>query len=712
MKNILTISLMVVLTLSFNSCGDDFLLEEQTTKYSTEHFETEEGITALATGLYGNLRGNFNREAAYTYHLSGTDEFVSGTDPVNQGWNSYEAGFGSVLTYPGIGSNTAAINEMWDEMYVGIANANLVIANADYVSNEDTRNKCLGEAYFMRGFNYYHLFAQWGGVPVIRERLAGVQRNFERASEEETLNAIIEDFQQAYNLLPTDRWRGVGTITKYAAAHFLAKALLYRASERCEPWGAATKTEDLAKCISLCDEVIAACPLESDYWNLYGFYDRVDAAIESSREVLLSAQFNANSNGRFRNYTNQYFECVFHTFAAGFVNRELANIGIARNFARCVPTEYNYSTYDNVNDARMWKTFRTVYGVNNAAALTNVLNLSFGDKAVALGDRAIVFILNKKGETRFDGVQFGRPLGDANGPFTTGLNSQKGSNFIHPETGKWVPCAIPLFLGNDFVMRSYSGTDAAPASQANAYPSINKTLDGSQLTSNDQGGNRDGVIARTGETYLIKAEAQVRQGEYSAAIATVNVLRKRAEWKAGEDRELYVDGSIAVKNNANFNSEANQVNFKNSNPGYPISREGKEYLSRNTYILSTGYTRPANPDNYPASNLQISNYTTLPPEDEAILAQLGVSGDYDRMLNFIFNERTRELDGEFNRWEELSRTKLLVKRTKLFNFLAAPNIQEYHNLRPIPQTFIDGLLNEDGSNLTDEQKKSMQNPGY
>ena len=713
MKNILLIiSLMVVITLSFNSCGDEFLKEEQTTKYSTEHFETEEGIIALSTSLYGNLRGHFNREAAYTYHLSGTDEFVNGSDPVNMGWNSYEAGYGSVMTFPGVGSNTAPINELWDEMYVGIANANLVIANADKVSNEDTRKKCLGEAYFMRGFNHYKLFAQWGGIPVIRERLVGVQRYFKRASEEETLKAIIEDFEQAYNLLPTNRWRGVGTITKYAAANFLAKALLYRASERCEPWGATSKTEDLNRCIQLCNEVIAACPLEKDYWDLYGRYDKVDAAIEASQEVLLSAQFNANNNGRFRNYTNQYFECQFHTFASGYVNRELANIGIARNFQRCCPTEYNYSSYDNVNDARMWKSFRTVYGVNNSAALTNALNLFFGDKAVALGDQGIVFILNKRGETRFSDVQFGRPLGDKDGPFKTGINSTSGSNFIHPETGKWVPCAVPLFLGNNFVMRTYGGTDAAPASQTNMFPSINKMLDGSQLTSNDQGGNRDGVIARTGETYLMKAEALVRQSKYSEAIATVNELRARAQWKAGEDRELYVDGSIAVKNNSAFNTAANMTNFKNSNPGYPITYQGKEYISRNTYILSTGYTKPADPANYPASNLQIVSNSQLPPEDEAILTQLGCSGEYDRMLNFIFNERTRELNGEFNRWEELSRTKLLVKRTKLYNHQAAPNIKDYHNLRPIPQTFIDGLLNEDGSNLSDEQKKSIQNPGF
>ncbi|MDA3880635.1 MAG: hypothetical protein PF436_09635 [Prolixibacteraceae bacterium] len=42
----------------------------------------------------------------------------------------------------------------------------------------------------------------------------------------------------------------------------------------------------------------------------------------------------------------------------------------------------------------------------------------------------------------------------------------------------------------------------------------------------------------------------------------------------------------------------------------------------------------------------------------------------------------------------------------------ADNIDAHHELRPIPQSFIDGLLNEDGTNLTQEELDKMQNPGY
>lgn len=73
-------------------------------------------------------------------------------------------------------------------------------------------------------------------------------------------------------------------------------------------------------------------------------------------------------------------------------------------------------------------------------------------------------------------------------------------------------------------------------------------------------------------------------------------------------------------------------------------------------------------------------------------------------LDFILNERTRELVGESMRWPALAIRGVLVERVTQYNPDAAPNIQPYHRLRPIPQSQL--------NNIQDPDKAKYQNPGY
>lgn len=74
-------------------------------------------------------------------------------------------------------------------------------------------------------------------------------------------------------------------------------------------------------------------------------------------------------------------------------------------------------------------------------------------------------------------------------------------------------------------------------------------------------------------------------------------------------------------------------------------------------------------------------------------------------VDFMLDELGREFLGEARRWEDLVRCEKLVERVKAHNVLAAPNIKEYHKLRPIPQNHIDRL---DPQGPIEEE----QNEGY
>jgi hypothetical protein len=84
--------------------------------------------------------------------------------------------------------------------------------------------------------------------------------------------------------------------------------------------------------------------------------------------------------------------------------------------------------------------------------------------------------------------------------------------------------------------------------------------------------------------------------------------------------------------------------------------------------------------------------------------------DYDvtpaqMTLDYIMDERERELAGEFTRWYDITRPGVdyFLNRVKTYNPHAAPNVVAKHFLRPIPQSQIDGVI---------VGPKYPQNPGY
>jgi len=70
----------------------------------------------------------------------------------------------------------------------------------------------------------------------------------------------------------------------------------------------------------------------------------------------------------------------------------------------------------------------------------------------------------------------------------------------------------------------------------------------------------------------------------------------------------------------------------------------------------------------------------------------------DLSIDFILDERARELCGEMVRWLDLVRTGKLLERVRMHNKEAAANIIEKHVLRPIPQAQIDATTTGDPYN--------------
>lgn len=694
-KNI-GIYLALIMGLSVSSCSKDFLDEELKTQYSTDYFDTPEGLEELTVSLYGNIRWHFGYEHAYGITLYGTDEFTNANDLTNEMWNTYDNRLGPLGATPETGAannNATSPASLWDQMYYGIASANTIIAKApEIIEDEMTRDRCLAHAYFLRGYNYYRLTAQYGGVVLQTEPAVGISRNFERATEEESWEQVISDFRNAYDLFEGEVYtygKGI-TWTKATAAHFLAKALLFRSSERNDSWNNSYIEADLNEAIEASTYAInARGGLANNYSDLYANWTGVDSESEQLDEILMAAGHNADGStkGRFGNRTYNYFTPQFSSFSGGWVQRGVWIGGM--DFQRCRPTEYSYAVFDHVNDARMWKTFKTVYGINNVQEQ---------DLDVEAGDPGIVMILNTRDDNTYNNYNFGAYVQNPDWADTEGRlpewkpgdRQTPSSGSLAGETGQWVPNSLVLYQNGEYVASQFGNQPIC-----NFFAGINKTDDGSR-TAEKGDAHRDVTMARLAETYLLRAECYVRLNQYGNAMNDINIVRERAQWKSGENRSYYSDGSQAFENNSlNTGSAAEKYVYSN--------------LNMNTYYLSN----PDIPVTTAASDLRLTSFPdNLPDEDEAILAKIGASGNYERALHFILNERTRELLGEWQRWETLSRTGTLIKRAQAFNPEAVNITPNKHELRPIPQSFIDGLLNEDGTNLSDSEKTAWQNPGY
>ena len=691
---------MACAVISMPSCAESFLDEEQTTAYDTDYFNTPEGLEQLTISLYGNIRWHFGYEWAYGITLYGTDEFTMGNDNTSEPWNTYNNNLGPLNYTPNVGApnwNCPPTDGLWNQMYYGIASCNTIIAKAENVIEDATlRNWCLATAYFLRGYNYYRLTAQYGHCVLQTTPTDGVVRNFEDATPEQCWEQTISDLRTAYNLFEGEDERfGKGvTWNKSTAAHWLAKALLFRVSERNDSWNEKYKSADIDEAIKMCDYAIAQHPLVANYSDLYANYTGVNCPIESTSEIIMASPSNATSNtkGRYGNRTLYYFHSQFSNYSGGWIARGYVTGG--KDFQRCVPIEYTYGIYDHVAEARLWKTFRTVMGANTDKNDAAAIEAGTQPQHVDLGDPAIVFILNKKDDHTYDKYTFGAAVQNPTFRDEAGRLPAWGKGENTPEDGhfteqknQWVPIAGILYQNGKWVRDEFKSLP-----RCNMYAHINKTTAGDGAKDQADDSYRDVTMSRSGETYLMRAELKVRKGDYAGALEDINVIRKRASWKEGENRSYYIDGSEAAR----------------TQPGANVEKLDQTLLTINTYYLS-------NPEldwTTAASDLQLKSFPdNLPVEDEEVLTKLGVSGSYQRALHFILNERTRELIGEWQRWETLSRTNTLVLRGKAFN-PDATGLNETKNLRPIPQTFLDQLKNSDGTNLSDSQQAAWQNPGY
>ena len=741
MKNIIKIMACVAMTgavtLSVSSCSKDFLDEVSRTGVTSDYLDTPQGLYSMSESLYIQFRQMYYAEGYWAFTNAGTDEFMIGGDGASEAYNTYDARYAASVTGS---ANTASSAYMWNMLYTWLNRANKIIDKEDVLKGSEYYNEAMGTAYFLRGFDYLFLVNQHGDVPLVLHASTQPEREYGRNPRKDVYDQIISDLENAYKLLPETPSR-TNKITKYAAAHYLACAHLWRASECNDDWNSTLKEQDLKDVISWADIVIAKHPLVKEYNDLFMNFWLHDTSItETNSEIILAANYTVDpserGSGPWGNMSLCWFVNVYQTAFAPFLSRDVAG---GRSYQRMKNTpKYTYFLYDLENDSRFWKSFKTTWALNtineNKGAGVNY----------TLGDGTEMNTLTYFGKNADENVTFEKYLA---GMYV--INREEyGQNYSEDVIDiSFAPKPEKCFKIKDYTSGKYiynvkalltykdgkpSNTSLSPAKDGQ-YPMLAKYLDGAVNQHNAGQGNRNVTIARVTEDYFFKAEALIRQGKYDEGFAVLKPIRERAQFKAGEERDAYMDGGQGFRV-SNYRQAISA--WTNRSCFYPKS---SYFYSVGGWDKDQAYRDAINAK---ASKLADVSTASYPKEDEYVMNFLSQvnpkykSDVYTRAICFLLNEKSREMYGEYKRYNDLVRTRTLEDRL-LFNdqswskeptdilgnrgngvdqeTYASPNGGNFdkkkHYLRPIPQDFLEKIT-KDGHALTTEEINAMQNPGY
>ena len=131
-----------------------------------------------------------------------------------------------------ISVDNGAMDRLWSQLYLYIFQANSVIEglNSSTTISEDIKPRLVGEAKFIRAFNYFYLVNLFGDVPLLTTTNVQTNSTSERSLIPDVYDQIIQDLNEAIEVLPSDyslyndeRMRA----TEYVVHALLARVYLY-----------------------------------------------------------------------------------------------------------------------------------------------------------------------------------------------------------------------------------------------------------------------------------------------------------------------------------------------------------------------------------------------------------------------------------------------------------------------------------------------------
>ncbi|MBN2213499.1 MAG: RagB/SusD family nutrient uptake outer membrane protein [Bacteroidales bacterium] len=510
-------------------------------------------------------------------------------------------------------------------------------------------------------------------------------------------------------------------------------------------------------------------PNFGDLWAVAGYVtENTNYPRDLVKEIMLSAQytFSTEYNGRYGD--NHQFVHIYdqdYTVLAAGVSRDYQDY--PRPFRAIGPNDWAYDMFTNKdNDSRFYKTFIPEYSSNdqgkaNSGVPWDTVTAYYyntylkdkytdyydGDSAVAgkskiqYEKRSLVFIENSKDEpvdslwlasqpflilARWTACSPGRDgydaVKDIDGNIT-GFEPGEVVDPLNPVVSDVSDRDVRYRITSDPGLERY-GCDAIWDRSSLAYLSTAKwwDLNRGEATRDRGAGTIDIPLIRLAETYLVRAEAHGRKGDYNAAIDDINVIRKRAAYHPGEKRS-----EILVTMEPGIFTGRMDIPANEQTAPYTVSTDSYEKI-RVTGDEWLDGTEKAKKENYPPT---VSNHPTSDPA-------------LNRFVHFIYNEKAREFLFELQITEDLHNAGILYDRVYYRDYFGAPatstgtedhpfpydqhdvalgqpvgaigtgrgQFDKHHTFKAWPIGYLQLLTDEEGNALTAADRQEYQNPGY
>lgn len=211
------------------SCEKDFLEKSPIVGTTEENFyRNEADAIAAVNAAYASLQFQLSPAGHFRWFWGDimSDDAVKGGGSDNDVAPLYE-----LENFIGK-TNTDLLEAEWGADYEGIYRANVVLEKVPPIEMDpNLKARILGEARFIRAWNYYNLVTMFGGVPLADHVLAPSEYKMPRATADQIWDLIESDLVEASATL----WKrseysaaDLGRITQGAAQSLLAKAYLWR----------------------------------------------------------------------------------------------------------------------------------------------------------------------------------------------------------------------------------------------------------------------------------------------------------------------------------------------------------------------------------------------------------------------------------------------------------------------------------------------------